>query len=368
MLSTVNLYAHWYYGAGFMRRKFLVIHNSSAGRTGDFLLRNVVEQLSRHRAELVVNIAASIAEDRDMAAAAVRRGEVDAVIAAGGDSTIRGVALGLKDSTMPLGIIPAGTGNVLAHEIGLDGDGANLAHVLMHAKARCVNMGLANGEAFLLMAGAGFDAEVVKNLDHGLKQRIGKAAYIWPVLKALAAGPDRFSVEFSQDSENLFAEKHPEGALSFSSYSAAFVVVTRARFYAGRFIIAPDADLSSEELQVVMFMNQGRWGLMRALLGLAMGQNGRLKKTARDREGALRGHIMKTPGVMIRPARSVRITSRQPFAMQIDGDYVEHVGEGDRTIAQQDPVASCPTSAGREPCLEIGADGGQIKLIMPERK
>ena len=112
---------------------------------------------------------------------------------------------------------------------------------------------MANGEPFLLMAGAGFDAQIVKNLDHDLKQRIRKAAYIGPTLKALTAKPPELSVTFPEDGEND------------RSYAAAFVVVTKVRLYGGSFVIAPDADLGAGELQVVMFMDRSRLGMVRAL-------------------------------------------------------------------------------------------------------
>ena len=162
----------------------------------------------------------------------------------------------------------------------------------------------------MLKAGVGFDAGIVKNLDHHLKQRIRKAAYAGPTLKALVARPPELSVTFPEDGDNG------------GNYRAAFVVVTKVRHYGGAFVIAPDADLAADELQVVMFMDCSRLGMVRALIGLAMGKNARLKKSAIRKTGELVGHIMKTHGVMIRACKKVRITSLEPVPTQIDGEWL----------------------------------------------
>jgi len=321
-----------------MRKKFLVIHNKMAGRLKAPMLTAVLKQLHQRGAKVRLEAAASVEEDIELARTAVALQDVDAVIAAGGDSTIRGVALGLKGTQMPLGIIPAGTGNVLAQEIRL-GNPRRIAQTLIQGPPRRIRMGMANGEPFLLMAGAGFDAQIVRDLDHDLKQRIKKAAYVGPTLRALATPFPRFSIKFAEDEK--------QGEIRHV-YKAAFVVVTRARFYGGRFVMAPDADLSSDELQVVMFMNSGRLGMVRSLLGLAMGGNGRLKEKAVSADGRFVGNIMKTPGVMIRATRHVRIESDSAFATQIDGDYLQTVSKVQEGAA-----------------FEIGADSGDVKLIVP---
>ena len=232
------------------------------------------------------------------------------MIAAGGDSTIRGVAMGLMGTQMPLGIIPAGTGNVLAQEIKLGHNPKKIAEVLISGELQAITPGLANNEPFLLMAGAGFDAEIVKNLDHDLKQRIRKAAYVGPTLKALAAKSVLLQVEFPDDQG---------GALD--SYEAGFVVVTKARHYGGSFILAPDAELSNNDLHVVMFKASSRFGMIRALIGLAMGRNAHIRSDVVT-DGKLVGHMMKNKGVMIRACQKVRITSRDPVSTQIDGEWL----------------------------------------------
>jgi diacylglycerol kinase family enzyme len=323
-------------GAGAMRHNFLIIHNKMAGRRNSPLLAAVAGELERAGAGFALKAAGSLEEDMELAREAARNGGFDAVVAAGGDSTVRGVAMGLAGSDMPLGVIPAGTGNVLAEEIGLSRDPSRIAATLIEGEEKKINMGLADGEPFLLMTGVGFDAEVVQKLNHDLKQRVRKAAYVWPTLKALAKKPPSLSVSFDE-------EKNEGEGRSGRAYGAAFVVVTRARHYGGSFIIAPKADMGGDDLQVVMFTKKGRMGMIVSLLGMAMGWNGRLAKKALDEKGEFVGHVMKTPGVMIRPARHVRIECLPSCSApaQIDGEYM-----------------------GETP-LEIRADGGSVILLSP---
>ncbi len=313
-----------------MRKKFLIIHNKLAGRLKAPMVASVSKQLERQGAQIVLQAASSVQEDIDLARAAVASNEVDGVIAAGGDSTIRGVAMGLMGSDMPLGIIPAGTGNVLAQEIALGHKPKKIAQTLINGPTKTITPGLANGEPFLLMAGAGFDAQIVKRLDHDLKQRIRKAAYVGPTLKALTAKPRRLKIEFPDDHEHVA-----------KSYEAGFVVVTKARLYGGSFVLAPEADLTNNNLHVVMFSTVTRFGLVKALIGLAMGRNAHIRAPLMEGDEPV-GHMMKNRGIMIRPCQKVRITSSEPVPTQIDGEW----------------LATTP--------LDISASDAPIQLIIPQ--
>ena len=108
------------------------------------------------------------------------------VVVAGGDGTINETADGLvhrdllniKTTRFPsLAIIPIGTANVLAAETGLGRKPRNAARVIAYGDIQPAWVGLANGRVFCQMAGVGFDAHVVDNVDAGLKKRLGKAAY-----------------------------------------------------------------------------------------------------------------------------------------------------------------------------------------------
>jgi diacylglycerol kinase (ATP) len=110
---------------------------------------------------------------------------VDLVISSGGDGTVTACAAGLAGSGVPLGVLPAGTGNLLARNLGLPLDlDAALAVALTGAERR-VDVGVANERPFLVMAGIGIDAAVLAGVSEGLKKRAGWHAYALAALRHL---------------------------------------------------------------------------------------------------------------------------------------------------------------------------------------
>src|SRR5712692_5404774 len=116
----------------------------------------------------------------NLASKAIHDG-TDIILAAGGDGTINEVLQGMAGASIPLGILPGGTANVLATEIGLERDLERAARLIPRSAARRIAVGRldcgAGGRRFISMAGVGFDAHIVYNLSARLKQRFGKGAY-----------------------------------------------------------------------------------------------------------------------------------------------------------------------------------------------
>ena len=168
-----------------------------------WLLNRACQELEANGAELTLVSADSCEADRRLAADAVASGAYDAVIAAGGDSTVRGVGSGLSGSRLALGVIPIGTGNVLAEEIRFRCGPKTLARNLMHGPAVPVTVGMANGAFFFAMAGAGFDARVLARLDVKWKRRLGKFAYTLPIIAELTRKPELFTAEIDGESHEL---------------------------------------------------------------------------------------------------------------------------------------------------------------------
>jgi YegS/Rv2252/BmrU family lipid kinase len=127
------------------------------------------------------------------AAQAVRDG-VDLVLACGGDGTVTACAEGVAGSGVPLGILPLGTGNLLARNLGLPLDlGAALTAALTGTDRR-LDAGSANGHTFVVMAGLGFDAKMLGESSEPLKKRLGWAAYVLSALRHLRDRPVRVSL------------------------------------------------------------------------------------------------------------------------------------------------------------------------------
>lgn len=109
--------------------------------------------------------------------AAIEAG-ADLILAWGGDGLVRRCVNALGDSQIPLGILPAGTANLLANHLGIAIDLRVALRTALRGKRRRIDVGRFEGERFAVMAGAGLDAAMIKGSD-SLKDRIGRLAYVF---------------------------------------------------------------------------------------------------------------------------------------------------------------------------------------------
>lgn len=248
-------------------KRLLVIYNPVAGsRRGR--KRRYEAVLARLRAadcELTVR-ETTHRGDAETFAAGLSPEDCDLLVVAGGDGTINEVANGLGANrhgaaALPLGIVPLGTANVLAIELGLGLTAPAVAEALLDGEIRPISLGEANGRRFLLMAGAGFDAHVVAGVGSGLKRWLGKGAYVWQTLRQFRLYPfPRFRLVI--DGEET---------------EACSVIAANARHYGGRFMIAREARLEAPSLEVCLFDKGGRWHAMLYAAALVLGLLPRMK-------------------------------------------------------------------------------------------
>ncbi len=125
-----------------------------------------------------------------LARQAVRSG-ADLILACGGDGTVTACVAGLIGSLVPLGVLPCGTGNMLARNLGLPLSLDEALTVALTGRDRRLDVGTANGRPFVVMAGIGFDAEMLAGADERLKNRVGWAAYVLSALHQLRKRPVR---------------------------------------------------------------------------------------------------------------------------------------------------------------------------------
>ena len=102
----------------------------------------------------------------------------DLIFVWGGDGTVQLCVHGLAGRRATVAILPGGTGNILAHNLGIPQDLAQAVHVGLHGMRRLIDTGTVNGEHFVVMAGAGLDALMMRDADGAMKDRIGPAAYL----------------------------------------------------------------------------------------------------------------------------------------------------------------------------------------------
>jgi YegS/Rv2252/BmrU family lipid kinase len=212
------------------------------------------------------------------------------VVAAGGDGTIAEVANGLMGSRTRLGVIPLGTANVLAHELGLPFAPRPVAAALAFGRTCTLWPGQANStdgtRLFVQMLGVGFDAQVVHNLPFRLKKVLGKGAYVIQSLREMSRYP------------------FPPIRMRIDGVEAesSSVIVSKGRLYGGRFHVAADAVPGEPGFSVVLF---GRSGPAAAMMyGAALPLN----------------LLGQAPGVRHVRAREIEFLQNAAVPAQTDGD------------------------------------------------
>jgi len=212
----------------------------------------------------------------------------ETVVAVGGDGTVNEAANGLAGSRTRLAVIPHGTGNVFAHEVGLPKTVDGCLDLLDNGKTIEVPLARAENRYFVLLASAGFDAEVVERMSSRQKNFLGIGAYVLAGMWYLLRSQPTLWMEFP-DRERMEAQT---------------VIVCRGKKYGGGVTMAPDGNLEGNALQVVALRKTGRWAILRFTLDV------------------LRGKHAASPSVLIREAQSVLVRCRFPSAAQVDGDYL----------------------------------------------
>jgi YegS/Rv2252/BmrU family lipid kinase len=130
---------------------------------------------------------------------------VDVLFVWGGDGSVQRCIDAVAGTGTAVAILPAGTANLLAANLGVPHDLAEAVQVGLHGDRRRLDTGSVNGERFMVMAGSGFDARMIADADRGAKARMGRAAYVVTGIKNLAAHRARATVKV--DGKLFFAGK-----------------------------------------------------------------------------------------------------------------------------------------------------------------
>ncbi len=283
-----------------------MVYNPAAGRipVGPFVYR--AAKILR-RAGWQVRIMPTRSGEHSIQLAKEAAGQVDALFAVGGDGTVGKIVEGLAGSSTALGILPAGTQNIMAGELGLRSFGWNRwwaleenIRLLVDAPVYNVDVGLCNGKAFLLWAGLGLDGLTV----HKVEPRLRFEKYLaMPQYVALTIWTAAFW--HGMDLKVYADDRQVEG-----HYLLA--LVTNIRTYLGGLAqISPDACLDDGLMDLWLFSGDNMVDTFRHAIGMMAGQH----LTAGD---ALRV-----------PFRTLRIEAAAPFFVQMDGD-----GHGETQTAE----------------------------------
>jgi YegS/Rv2252/BmrU family lipid kinase len=168
----------------------------------------------------------------------------DLVVAWGGDGTVNEVAGVLAGSEIPLGLVPAGSGNGLARELGIPLDSAPALDIAFRRRTRAIDVGMAGARAFVNVAGFGFDAHVAHRFNAGGESR-GFRRYVWLTLREILSYPSQ-SYEVRWDGGSFEGE-------------ALIVAFANSRQYGNGACVAPDASLDDGILDLVLVRPTMPW-------------------------------------------------------------------------------------------------------------
>lgn len=285
-------------------KRILVIHNPVAGARRYHFYIEVVTRLRDAGCD-VDEHSTERRGDAERFARELDTSRYDALAVAGGDGTINEALNGLAahpegPDAVEFGIIPLGTANVLAIEIGLQPTAYRVAAAIVGGRVQDACLGVLNDRVFLLMAGVGFDAHVVDGVTSNLKRRLGKGAYaLVSAQKMLSFGFPGYQIEVGNE-----------------TIDAASVVVSNGRHYAGPYIAAPDADLGQRHLDVCVFEKGGPF------------------HTARYAINMLLGRLWKSAGYRVVRANALRIEGPPGDPIQGDGDILSKL-PADISVAER---------------------------------
>ncbi len=281
-----------------MARKVTLISNPKTGRYASRRHRPIQEVASNLESlgiTVDLRLTSGPGEATQIASRAARNGSSD-IIVAGGDGTINEAIQGLAGTKARLAIIPRGTGNVLARELGLPLDDAQAVTVAARGNSRKIYLGLAIDEStnesrhFVLMAGIGLDASVVRHVQPSLKKRIGKGAFWISGLSHLATwNPRPFTLEI-------------DGV----EYSGTFAAIGKAPRYGGDLAITPGARLDQRDFEVCIIQTKSRLRYLH-LLSQAM-RNG-----------------MPRDNPEVQFVKAVTVKAHGDAQVQVDGELLGHL-------------------------------------------
>jgi YegS/Rv2252/BmrU family lipid kinase len=273
----------------------VLISNPDAGGGGERRALEVTRfstELKARGIDAQVMLTTAPGEATVLASRAIEKG-ASTIIVSGGDGTINEALQAIVGSHIRLAIWPCGTANVLARELGIPTNRSRTMEIIARGNTKRIYTGCAiqeeTGERryFLLMAGIGLDASVVKGVRPGLKRRIGKAAFWYSGLEHLAGWvPVPFEIEVEGE-----------------SVIATFAAIGKGSLYGGGLSVTPRARLDQPEFEICIMSATSRLRYLRLLPAVVRGG---IKSDTRD----------------VRFIRTSLTRVRGRVAVQVDGELI----------------------------------------------
>jgi diacylglycerol kinase (ATP) len=272
--------------------KALVILNPSAE---DGEKQRLLDALSREFAAARIEYEIYETRKDDRLGEIVRRrlrDGFDLVVAAGGDGTVSGVSDGLVGSSVPLGIIPAGTGNLIARELNIpENVEAAVALIASASRRRKIDAMRIGGRAYFLNASVGISASVIGETTRKSKGRFGRIAYLGTTLRKVLSSKPRYLVV------EVDGQKHPVRAVEVTIMNCGLLANS---FYPK----GPDIRIDDGRLGVWILNMKTLWDYIRYV------------------HAVVAGSAVHREAYFIHAEKTVSIRSHRPFPAQADGDII----------------------------------------------
>jgi diacylglycerol kinase (ATP) len=272
------------------RERVAIIFNPASGSEDSETRRAQLEELT-----VAAGLTCELREtDRDQGAAplarAAREAGMERVLISGGDGSVMEAADVLAGSEVALAVLPGGTGNLLALNLGLPTETDAAVELALTGRARPLDVGRANDNVFLVMAGIGWDARMIRDAGRELKDRLGALAYFLSAWRNMGQPPIRFTITI--DGQRLVRR-------------AQSVLVANLGRITGGLELVPGADPEDGLLDVAILRAQGVRELAVILWRGLIGQR--------------RSDVL----LEIRRGREIVIETELPQAVQLDGNEAE---------------------------------------------
>jgi diacylglycerol kinase (ATP) len=211
------------------------------------------------------------------------------IVAAGGDGTINEIVNGIAGRNVTLGLLPIGTMNVFANELGLpSNDLAQCWQIIQESRTRRVDLPSANRKHFVQLAGVGLDAQVVKETSRAFKRNFGPLSYLISAAQIASRTPPLLRIE-SEDAVT------GEGS---------FVLVGNGRLYGGRLPFFKQAVMTDGLLDVIVFKRLSYVDIIRYLQNVVFTPQ------------------ISSPEVEYFQTKRLRVSSDETVPVEIDGELI----------------------------------------------
>lgn len=305
-----NIFKFFIRGKAPVFKSAYIIINPAAGKQQvNWFLRGAKNTLNRLKIKYEYRITDSPRHATRLAEEAVRK-KFDIILAAGGDGTINEVINGIADSDCVLGVIPLGTVNILAMELGIPLHPMRALNLIMEGRVGTIDLGRANNRYFVLMTACGIDSYTIYRVNVKLKKYIGAFAYIIAGIYSLFKyKPKKIVIDI---------DDHRIDEIGY------YVVVENISAYGGKFKMAPYAQYNDGLLDVCIFKRHTFWDVFRYFIGIALARH------------------MEYPDVIYYQCRKISLHSQENVLLHTDGEL----------------SGSLPVS--------ITAEKNKLKVLMPK--